>query len=208
MRKIRLRAIRVSRSERARARVEDVPGAAAAAPLRRPVRVQVDAAAVLARPRRVPVRVQIRDDPQIDTRAHALKRTGNRDARALAAVDATDDQHPRPLPVASTDGDDRSALLRAAKHQPNRPEATRARSRREPGAEDEDNQRARNNPPHALAVKSARAGIHYPQIRRRSITGSPTTPIVGRTSAWAASCAHACPCGVRCGRRPKKAMAG
>ena len=101
--------------ERTRARVVDVPGAAAAVPARRPVRVQVDAARVLARPGRVAVGIQVGHDPEVGTRPDALERAGDRDPGALGAVNATEHEHPRPLRVPAPHG--RTAVVGAAEQQ-------------------------------------------------------------------------------------------
>ena len=84
---------RLTLRERIRTGVVGIPGAAAAAPLQRPVGVQIDATAVLARATGEPVRVQVRDEPQIEARPTPLKRTNDRDAGTLVPMNAADHQH-------------------------------------------------------------------------------------------------------------------
>jgi hypothetical protein len=76
--------------------------------------VQVDAASVLARAAGEAVRVQVRHDPQIGPGVHALERPGDRQAGALVAVDAADDEHPGAPRVAGAHHEDRPAALGAA----------------------------------------------------------------------------------------------
>jgi hypothetical protein len=68
-------------------------------PLRRgeEVAVQVDPARVEAAPPRMAVRVQLMDEPEVGLRPVAREQLRHLDPLALVAVDAADDEDPRPL---------------------------------------------------------------------------------------------------------------
>ena len=79
-----------------RARCVHRPGRAEGPPAAREVAIQVDAVRVLPFPVCETVRIQRRDEPEILTGVRAPQRTHDRHAGALVAVDAADDEHPRP----------------------------------------------------------------------------------------------------------------
>ena len=128
---------RLALREGAWARIVDVPRPATATPLRRPVRVQIDAAPVLTRSARVPVGIEVRHDPQVERRLNVFERACDCDARAFGAVNAADDEHSRPRRIAGVDGHDGTPILRAAEEQRDRAEVTRRRDRHERSAEGE-----------------------------------------------------------------------